>query len=362
MRIAWIGFFGAILAAVITIFPSLRPAGVDRLVDRVADLIAALNGKVIVIGPDGSIAHAEAAVGSGDTVTIRNKDEQPHRLKVPRQGGATGGAEEPEEQVIEPGQVLHLVFAAPGTYIVECLTCQTIAIRITVLRPDEVPAAVADGEAAIEEEGEDEDEGQGDAGVTPSAPGGGTPFPRVISTFVVGVLTTATVDPGTSPSPQAPREAPGEPTDPRRMVTPSDVPPPSSTPYGGVSIATTAPTAWPSAEATRGPVAVEPSPGPSEPTAPAPEPTQPVQPTEPARVEPSPSAAKVCPRLASIVPQGDIQQALENPEAVAGWDQLLNPNAPEGPNNPRKHWLSILDVNKPYDRLYNGLRFKAGCP
>ena len=53
--------------------------------------------------------------------------------------------------------------------------------------------------------------------------------------------------------------------------------------------------------------------------------------------------------------------ALENPAGVNGWNQVQYAGKPESPYNTRRRSLSLLNANKRYDQLTNGLSFKGGC-
>lgn len=72
---------------------------------------------------------------------------------------------------------------------------------------------------------------------------------------------------------------------------------------------------------------------------------------------------ELCPGLLKKgVPQAAIDAAVGGPEQVGGWNQPRNPNVPVSIHNPRRRHLSIVDANKRYHPLYNGLTFRAGCP
>lgn len=81
--------------------------------------------------------------------------------------------------------------------------------------------------------------------------------------------------------------------------------------------------------------------------------------TATAVAEPTP---QVCPEIRNRVPEAAIDAALNRPYRVPGFNQPHDPASPPGPDNPRRTWLSIRNVQLPWHPLYNGLVFKASCP
>lgn len=349
-RAAWISFGGAILAAVITIFPDLRPSGLDRLLERLADLTAAINGEVITIGPGGGIAHAEAAVHLGDRVTIKNGDNVSHTIVVPGTSAVATVAGNADERTLLPGATLHFHLPEPAIYIFQCLSCTTVEIRITVLLPGE-PRRIAQGDKPP----------QGGAGESP--PGAAAATPSSAASPVTPPDQPSLTPPAADPDPSATAVA-GEPADPEPTADPGGASP-APTVAGGGGAPSETPAAPRPLDPTVDPGSNDPppvSPSPAPPQEPAVTPEQPEPEPEPPSEPAADPRPQVCDGLRRKAPQPDIAEAMDDPSAVSGWDQLQNPNLPEGPNNPRKHWLSMLDLNKPYNRLFNGLRFKVGCP
>ena len=72
---------------------------------------------------------------------------------------------------------------------------------------------------------------------------------------------------------------------------------------------------------------------------------------------------RMCPQIEGLVPQDVIDAALADPDSVAGYGELMNPNLPFHPlTNTYRVWLSLRNLGVPYDPLNNTLIFKAGCP
>jgi hypothetical protein len=69
-----------------------------------------------------------------------------------------------------------------------------------------------------------------------------------------------------------------------------------------------------------------------------------------------------CPVLNNRVPSVVIAAALADPSSVQGYLELQNPSVPPSPWNLRKRYLSIRNAGVPWNQLFNGLIFKAGCP
>ena len=351
-RTAWIGFSGAILAAVITIFPDLRPSGLDRLLDRLADLTAAINGEVITIGPGGGIAHAEAEVHVGDRVTIKNGDDVPHTIVVPGSPSVATAAGNAGERIPLPGTTIHVYLPEPAIYISQCLSCTVVEIRITVLLPGE-PRRIAQGDEPP----------QGGAGESPPGAVATADTPSSTAPAVTLPDQPSLTPPAAGPDPSATATG-GDPADPEPTADPGGGAP-GPTAGGVVGAPSETPSAPRPPDPTVDPGAVEPPTGPASPVPPQEPVVTPEQPEPQPEPPPEPAAdprPQVCDGLRRKAPQPDIDEAMDDPSAISGWDQLRNPNLPEGPDNPRKHWLSMLDLNKPYHRLFNGLRFKAGCP
>lgn len=74
-----------------------------------------------------------------------------------------------------------------------------------------------------------------------------------------------------------------------------------------------------------------------------------------------PVACDLLYRKSASVPTAAINAALENPAGVNGWNQVQYAGKPESPYNARRRSLSLLNANKRYDQLTNGLSFKGGC-
>lgn len=76
-----------------------------------------------------------------------------------------------------------------------------------------------------------------------------------------------------------------------------------------------------------------------------------------------PVQPEACPNLGrKRVPQEAIDAALENPTVVYGWGLCQNPNLDCSDSNPYRRWLTLSNPNTKYDRVWNGLVYKAGCP
>ncbi len=80
-------------------------------------------------------------------------------------------------------------------------------------------------------------------------------------------------------------------------------------------------------------------------------------------VPPGPGTDPIaCPFVTNRVPAVVIAAALASPDDVQGYLELQNPSIPESPWNIRKRYLSIRNPGVPWNQLFNGLVFKAGCP
>ena len=79
--------------------------------------------------------------------------------------------------------------------------------------------------------------------------------------------------------------------------------------------------------------------------------------------QPAPGG-QVCPFIQRFgrVPAAAIANAMANPASISGYSKLCNPNAPGSAANPPRRFLSVLNINKPYHPLFNGLVFRCGCP
>lgn len=75
--------------------------------------------------------------------------------------------------------------------------------------------------------------------------------------------------------------------------------------------------------------------------------------------EPGPCVCRIARERA---PQSQIDAALANPAAIAGWQQPLDPNKPPGPFNPLRSCLSIQRPAVPPHPVFNPLFWRAGCP
>jgi hypothetical protein len=89
----------------------------------------------------------------------------------------------------------------------------------------------------------------------------------------------------------------------------------------------------------------------------------------PATPSPGPSVTatpdedgRACDFIRTRVPPAVVSHALANRERIQGWNQLANPNAPPGPANPPRRWLSLQNINRPFHPFYNTVVYKAGCP
>lgn len=86
--------------------------------------------------------------------------------------------------------------------------------------------------------------------------------------------------------------------------------------------------------------------------------TQSAPPTQPA------TNAQVCAFIQRFnrVPPAAIADAMANPSRIGGWGKSCNPGVPDSGANPDRRYLSLLNINKPYHPLFNGLVFRCGCP
>ena len=75
-----------------------------------------------------------------------------------------------------------------------------------------------------------------------------------------------------------------------------------------------------------------------------------------------PAIGKECPGLSAKVPPAVVANALANPDSVQGWEQLCNPGLPPSPWNVQRQWLSLQDIGKPFNPLFNSVVYKCGCP
>gem|GEM_PF-6003211 len=77
---------------------------------------------------------------------------------------------------------------------------------------------------------------------------------------------------------------------------------------------------------------------------------------------PTPDSLQVCPQARARIPAAVLDGVRADPSRVAGFGQLEHPGRPEGPFNLRRRWLSLERPDQAWNALFNGLRFKAGCP
>jgi hypothetical protein len=108
--------------------------------------------------------------------------------------------------------------------------------------------------------------------------------------------------------------------------------------------------------ATYGPGIVTPSASPL-PTTPVPATATALPPT----MTPAPLDA-VCPQIRTKVPEVELVAAVANPYRIEGYRQLERPSQPPSPYNKLRTWLTIRRISLPYDRFWNGLVWRAGCP
>lgn len=112
---------------------------------------------------------------------------------------------------------------------------------------------------------------------------------------------------------------------------------------------------------TYGPAAPSPSGTPSPTMTATALPTTATPTTIPATPTPGPPEA-VCPQIRGKVPDVELAAALANPFRIEGYRQLERPGQPASPFNSRRTWLTIRRLSVPYDRFWNGLVWRAGCP
>jgi hypothetical protein len=86
-------------------------------------------------------------------------------------------------------------------------------------------------------------------------------------------------------------------------------------------------------------------------------PTPPIGPTATPAI-----SGGVCPQIRHRVPQVELDAALANPFRIEGYLRLERPGLPPGPFNRPRTWLTIRRLGAPYDRFWNGLVWRAGCP
>jgi len=142
---------------------------------------------------------------------------------------------------------------------------------------------------------------------------------------------------------------PSGPAVPTRPI-PTSVVQPTATPLGRPTATPgRQPTAFPSPMITPRPTATA-----VPPTAP---PATPAQPTATPAI-----AVRVCELIRSRVPAAEIAAALASPSTTGGFNQLENPSLPESPFNQRRRSLSIQSASRPWNRMFNPLVFKVGCP
>jgi hypothetical protein len=71
---------------------------------------------------------------------------------------------------------------------------------------------------------------------------------------------------------------------------------------------------------------------------------------------------QACPNLNKRVPQAMINDALANANKIYAWCQGNNQYEPVGPSNPARLWLSMHRNSIRYNRMWNSLEYKSGCP
>jgi hypothetical protein len=86
-------------------------------------------------------------------------------------------------------------------------------------------------------------------------------------------------------------------------------------------------------------------------------------PLPPATATPPPdSAGCVCRIVRERVPAAIIADALAHPETYYGWEYELDKGKPPSPANPPRLCLTLWNVNIDYHPLFNGPRWRVGCP
>jgi hypothetical protein len=213
---------------------------------------------------------------------------------------------------------------------------------------------------------------EGEPGPT-QTPGGPTnttvpPTATWTSSPVPPTVTPTTVPPTETPTtpPPATTVAPTETTPPpATTVVPTETtPPPATTVVPTETTPPPATTVVPSDTPTTAPPATTVVPS-DTPTTPPPATTE--VPTNTPSIpsgSPTPTLAvgRVCEYILDRVPAQVINSAVTNPDTVAGWKQLCDPNKPASRFNYPRSWLSIQHVGQPYHPLYNSLAWKCGCP
>jgi hypothetical protein len=188
-------------------------------------------------------------------------------------------------------------------------------------------------------------DGSGDP-TEPAYPGPSTETPDASATATAPPTATGTPDAGETATPEGPpTETPDLPPTSTPDLPPTETPdlPPTETPDlppTETPEASSTPTTPPSATAPPLPTAT-PLPLPATPTAAA-------------------GGPVVSRGLTQRVPPAVLAAALANPSSVAGWNQLCNPNVPEGPFNGRRRSLQLQNPNAPYHPLFNRLIYRCG--
>ena len=69
----------------------------------------------------------------------------------------------------------------------------------------------------------------------------------------------------------------------------------------------------------------------------------------------------ICRAVLNRVPRAVINRAIANPELVQGWRELLDPNKPASPVNPRRECLDLRSSDLDYHWLFNSPLWRVGC-
>lgn len=85
-------------------------------------------------------------------------------------------------------------------------------------------------------------------------------------------------------------------------------------------------------------------------------------PLPPTATPPPESAGCVCRIVRERVPAAVIADALAHPARYYGWEYELDKGKPPSPANPPRLCLTLWNVNIDYHPLFNGPRWRVGCP
>lgn len=69
----------------------------------------------------------------------------------------------------------------------------------------------------------------------------------------------------------------------------------------------------------------------------------------------------ICDKVLARVPRAVINYALANPDRIQGWQQLLDPNKPPSPGNPRRECLNLRTNDQDFHWLFNSPIWRVGC-